>query len=112
MGKQQAGGPADRTNLEVPEAAGYVLGDVKIHNRPIEFGGQVADFVTVRLRALAHRIGTSTEEPMACKEPGRVVGLDARDNEPSPPACSTAMTAKGRPRRRTIRCIVASGRQP
>lgn len=54
-----------------PEASkDYVVGDITINGRPIEFGAQIADFVSVRLTGLACRFGRSRGEPMAaCKRP-------------------------------------------
>ena len=60
-------GTADRpvrAVLEVPAGKAYVLGDVKIDNRPIRFGGQVADRIQMTIRAVATRIGQSTATPV------------------------------------------------
>jgi hypothetical protein len=45
-------GHAVRARFEVPEGAGYVLGDLTVDGRPLEFGTQVADKVRVRIDAL------------------------------------------------------------
>jgi len=41
-----------RARFEVPAGAGYVLGDLTVNGRPLEFGTQVADKVPVRVDAL------------------------------------------------------------
>ncbi|MEO5665397.1 MAG: hypothetical protein ABIR39_19185 [Nocardioides sp.] len=41
-----------RATFKVPEGAGYVLGDLTVDGRPLEFGSQVADKVPVRIDAL------------------------------------------------------------
>jgi hypothetical protein len=45
-----------RAVYEVPLARGFTVGDIKINGRPIEFGSQIADFITIKLTALATRI--------------------------------------------------------
>jgi hypothetical protein len=52
-----------RAIYEVPADKKYVVGDITINGRPIEFGGQIADFVTVTVRGLACRIGQSKGQP-------------------------------------------------
>jgi hypothetical protein len=42
-----------RARYEVPAERGYTVGDVRIGDRPIRFGAQLADRVQVRLTALA-----------------------------------------------------------
>ncbi|MER9064382.1 phospholipase D-like domain-containing protein [Mesorhizobium sp. M0698] len=49
-----------RATYEVPPERGYFVGDVKIDGRPIQFGAQIADFITIKLEGLATRIGQST----------------------------------------------------
>lgn len=57
-----------RAVFEVPPGRGYFVGDIRIANRPIEFGAQIVDFVTIRLEGLATRIGLSAATPVAgCK---------------------------------------------
>lgn len=43
---------AVRASFSVPKQRGYTVGDIKIGNRPIRFGAQVADRVRVRLTAV------------------------------------------------------------
>ena len=47
-----APGHAVRASFAVPEDRGYVVGDIKIHGRPITFGAQVADEVRIRVGAV------------------------------------------------------------
>lgn len=57
-----------RAVYEVPPERGYVVGDIKIAGRSIEFGAQIADFVTIKLEGLATRIGASAAQPFeGCK---------------------------------------------
>ena len=53
-----------RAVLQVPAGKSYVLGDVKIGGRAIEFGAQVADRIQMTIRATATRIGASTAVPV------------------------------------------------
>lgn len=45
-------GHAVRARFEVPAGHGYVLGDITLDGRPVEFGTQLADKVRVRIDAL------------------------------------------------------------
>ena len=49
---------------EVPAAKGFVVGDIKIGGRPIEFGAQIADFIRIKLTGLATRLGQSAVAPV------------------------------------------------
>jgi hypothetical protein len=56
---------------EVPVEKGYVVGDISISGQPIEFGGQIADFVSIKIVGLACRIGASIGQPFTvCKGGG------------------------------------------
>jgi hypothetical protein len=50
-----------RLEYEVPAALGFVVGDMKIGGRPIEFGGQLAEHITVSIAGIA---GTSKSSPI------------------------------------------------
>jgi hypothetical protein len=52
-----------RAVYEVPPGKGFVVGDIKMNGRKIEFGAQIADFITIKLTGLATRIGQSTVSP-------------------------------------------------
>jgi hypothetical protein len=53
-----------RAVYEVPADKGYTVSDVTIEGRPIVFGAQIADFVTIKLTGVATRFGQSTVAPM------------------------------------------------
>jgi hypothetical protein len=55
-----------RTVYEVPAGRGFVVGDIKINGREIAFGGQIADFIRVKLVGLAHEFGRHESAPRAC----------------------------------------------
>ena len=52
-----------RAVYEVPASKNFVVGDIRIGNRPIDFGAQIADFITIKLTGVATRIGQSTVAP-------------------------------------------------
>lgn len=52
-----------RAEFEVPAAKNFVVGDIKINGKNIEFGAQIADFITIKLTGLATRIGQSVVQP-------------------------------------------------
>jgi hypothetical protein len=59
-----------RAVYEVPAGRNFTVGDITIGGKPIEFGAQIADFITIKLMAVARRLGRSTAQPQtACAEP-------------------------------------------
>ncbi|HET9370057.1 MAG TPA: hypothetical protein VFO19_07405 [Vicinamibacterales bacterium] len=52
-----------RAVYEVPAGRGFVVGDITIDGRKIEFGAQIADFIRIKLTGLATRLGQSTVAP-------------------------------------------------
>jgi hypothetical protein len=61
-----------RAVYEVPLEKGFVVGDITINGQPIAFGAQIADFISIKLTAVACRFGQSTATPMtACVGPAR-----------------------------------------
>jgi hypothetical protein len=67
-----------RAVFEVPAAKNYVVGDIRVDNRPIEFGAQIVDFVTIKLTGLATRIGQSNVAPLnGCVRSGALAPADA-----------------------------------
>jgi hypothetical protein len=48
-----------RARFEVPPTKKYVLGDVKLEGRPIEFGGQLAERVQVWISVAVKRAASS-----------------------------------------------------
>jgi hypothetical protein len=55
-----------RARFEVPPKRGYVVGDIKVDGRPIEFGGQVAELVRVRIGAWIKK-GSHKATPQPCE---------------------------------------------
>jgi hypothetical protein len=49
-----------RAEYAVPAARGYSVSDIKINGDSIEFGAQIADFISMRVRGLACRFGQSS----------------------------------------------------
>ena len=80
-----------RAVYEVPAAKGYTVSDVTIAGKPITFGAQITDFITIKLTAVACRVGKSTVAPMtACVDaPGgglEAANLFALEADPEPGA--------------------------
>ena len=48
-----APGAALRVEYEVPASEGFVVGDIQIGGRPVEFGGQIAEHLTVMIVGIA-----------------------------------------------------------
>ena len=53
-----------RAVYEIPAGKGFVVADIKIGGKNIDFGAQIADFITIKLTGLATRIGQSTVAPL------------------------------------------------
>lgn len=51
--------------LEVPADKGFVVGDMKINGEEIYYGGQVADFIRIKIVGLAHQLGEASVEVIA-----------------------------------------------
>lgn len=56
-----------RAVYEVPEAEGFTVGDLLIGGESIEFGGQIADFITMKLTGVACRQGEITNLAQGCE---------------------------------------------
>jgi hypothetical protein len=54
-----------RARFEVPAQRGYVVGDIAVGGRPIEFGGQIADRVQVWVKVVV-KPGDHTPTPKRC----------------------------------------------
>jgi len=68
-----------RAVYQVPSSARangrpFVVGDITIGGRPIEFGGQIAELVTMGLTGVACRPGRITNAPLGCAGRRRVPG--------------------------------------
>lgn len=55
-----------RTVFEVPPEKDYVVGDITRDGSPIEFGGQIADFIRVKLVGLADQKGQHLSQARPC----------------------------------------------
>jgi hypothetical protein len=59
-----------RAIFEVPDGPGFVVGDITIGDQQIEFGGQIADRISMKLTGVATRVGQSTVAEMtSCRRP-------------------------------------------
>jgi hypothetical protein len=59
-----------RAVYEVPLGKGFTVGDIEISGKKIEFGSQIADFITIKLTGLATRRGQSQVKPFdVCASP-------------------------------------------
>lgn len=65
-----------RAVYEVPALKGFVVGDIKINGRRIQYGGQIADFVRVKLVGLAFDFGRHKANPIGCGEEYDVAEAD------------------------------------
>ncbi|MBT2421892.1 hypothetical protein J7F01_14790 [Streptomyces sp. ISL-22] len=58
-----------RAVYEVPPDKDFTVGDITIGGNPIEYGAQIADFITIKLTGIACRFGKSTAQPQtACMD--------------------------------------------
>jgi hypothetical protein len=62
-----------RAVYEVPAANCYTVSDIKIGGLPIEFGGQIAEHISVKLTGIACRQGSFDNAALSC--PGAVAPL-------------------------------------
>ena len=53
-----------RAVYEVPPSKQFTVGDITINGSPITFGAQIVDFISMKLTAIACRIGQSKVQPM------------------------------------------------
>jgi hypothetical protein len=61
-----APGMIERLVVEVPAGTGYTVGDLTIGGEAIEWGGQIAECITVKLVGAAARLGSVQNAPTAC----------------------------------------------
>ena len=59
-----------RAVYEVPASKKFTVGDITINGQPIEYGGQIADFITIKVMGQACRFGKSTAAPVTSCVPG------------------------------------------
>jgi hypothetical protein len=55
-----------RTVFEIPAEEGYTVSDIKIGGTDIEFGGQIAEFIDVKLTGVACREGQFDNQAFGC----------------------------------------------
>jgi hypothetical protein len=56
-----------RAEFEIPADKGYVLGDLFVRGIPLEFGGQLADIITIALIGRASDVGGNNQaKPIPC----------------------------------------------
>lgn len=67
-----------RAVYEVPASKGFVVGDIRIKSKPIAFGAQIADFITMKLTGLATRFDVAKVRPVNGCRGG--AGLAAADD--------------------------------
>jgi hypothetical protein len=56
-----------RAIFEVPPEKDYSVGDIEIGGAKIEYGGQLAEKITVKLTGIACRKGTKLNPAQACR---------------------------------------------
>ncbi|WP_218578331.1 hypothetical protein [Vineibacter terrae] len=57
-----------RAVYEVPAEHGFAVSDIKINGKPIQYGAQIADFITMKLTGVATRLGAANYPPLSgCK---------------------------------------------
>lgn len=99
-----------RAAFEVPPERGYTVSDIRINGREIQFGAQIADFITIRLVGLATRIGQSTVEPMtgcrARRPPGGGEGAEAEGVPSLVEAVALSLAQRAREVDRTAHTVV------
>jgi hypothetical protein len=61
---------AVRAVYEVPSTKKFKVGDITINGQPIEYGGQITDFITIKVMGQACRFGKSTAAPVTSCVPG------------------------------------------
>jgi hypothetical protein len=61
---------AVRAVYEVPSTKKFTVGDITINGQPIEYGGQIADYITIKVVGQACRFGKSTAAPVTSCVPG------------------------------------------
>jgi hypothetical protein len=85
-----AGKMTVRAVFEVPAAKGFTVSDIKIGGVSIEFGGQIAEHITVMLTGIACRKGSFHNPPRDCRHPAdcsdqpRPVAVDVAEAAPHP----------------------------
>lgn len=59
-----------RAVYEVSKERNFVVGDIKIQGKAIEYGAQITDFINMKLTGIGTQFGKSTVQPMpGCRKP-------------------------------------------
>jgi hypothetical protein len=91
----------ERLVIEVPSETGMTVGDLTIGGEPINFGGQVAECVSVKLVGGAAAIGSVDNAPVACEHRAYVDPHQAREvslgtsSDPPPTGYTEAFALEG-----------------
>jgi hypothetical protein len=59
-------GMIERLEVQVPAARGFCVGDIRIGEEPIAYGGQIAECITVKLVGAAAQIGSVQNAALDC----------------------------------------------
>ncbi|KAF8999221.1 hypothetical protein BDZ89DRAFT_1147760 [Hymenopellis radicata] len=80
-----------RAVMEVPEGRGYVLGDLLVDGNPLEYGGQIADYIKVSLTGRTSDTGGNNQidPPRKCSE----APTHGPDRPPGPQESGTSFAA-------------------
>ncbi|KAF9459656.1 hypothetical protein BDZ94DRAFT_997828 [Collybia nuda] len=68
-----------RAEFEIPEGQGYVLGDITVNGTPLQYGGQLADYIKVSITARACNLEL---QPRFCTEAPPPVTPDCKCETP------------------------------
>jgi hypothetical protein len=61
-----ASGSGLRGVFQISASKGYTVSDIKIGGIPIQFGGQIAEHILMKLTGVACRVGASHNTPKNC----------------------------------------------
>lgn len=59
-------GMIERLKIEVPQERGFTVGDLTIAGDTVEYGGQIAECITVKLIGAASQLGTVLNQQIPC----------------------------------------------
>jgi hypothetical protein len=83
-----------RAVFAVPAGKSFVVGDIKINGSNIEFGAQMADFITIKLTGLATRFGASDVAPVGCVQGAAMIRAAAANLSVQHALTESAFSAK------------------
>ena len=95
-------GMIERLEVQIPAERGFVVGDIRVGGEPVEYGGQIAECITVKLIGSAMQIGSVQNAPIACDARCCIDPADARRlnrpillASPCPPGTRIAFRREG-----------------